>query len=152
MLITDAFLGEHAILYLLFQDIEPILPGLDSVAALRNRVAPLACSLESHAHLEDELLFAALEPYLGTHGGPLAVMRMEHDQIEHLLACVYAASDLTSGRACALQMIEVSRAHFQKEERVLFQIAQQMLGKETLSALGATWATRRGLSSIRDTP
>ena len=144
MLITDALLGEHGVFYLLFQDIEKALPMLDSVSALQNRVAPLAFSLEAHAHLEDELLFTALETHLGTQGGPLAVMRMEHDQIMNLLERVQSAEDLAQGRVLASQMIEVSRAHFQKEEQVLFRMARRFLGEEELSVLGAKWAARRG--------
>ena len=144
MLITDALLGEHGVFYLLFQDIEKALPMLDSVSALQNRVAPLAFSLEAHAHLEDELLFTALETHLGTQGGPLAVMRMEHDQIMNLLERVQSAEDLAQGRVLASQMIEVSRAHFQKEEQVLFRMARRFLGEEELSVLGAKWAVRRG--------
>ena len=152
MLITDALLGEHGVFYLLFQDIEKALPALDSVAALQNRVAPLAFSLEAHASLEDELLFTALEPHLGTQGGPLAVMRMEHDQIVNLLERIPSVPDLAQGRVLAAQMIEVSRAHFRKEEQVLFRMARQLLGEEQFSALGAKWAQRRGPLIALDVP
>ena len=144
MLITDALLGEHGVFYLLFQDIEQALPTLDSPAALRNRIAPLALSLEAHASLEDELLFTALEPHLGTQGGPLAVMRHEHDQIVSLLERIPSAPDLVQARALAAQMIEVSRGHFRKEEQVLFRMAQKFLDEETLSVLDAKWSARRG--------
>lgn len=144
MLITDALLGEHGVFYLLFQDLEQVLPALDSIAALQNRIAPLAFSLEAHAALEDELLFAALEPHLGVQSGPLAVMRMEHDQIVNLLKQIPSATDLAQGRALAAQMIEVSRSHFRKEEQVLFRMARKFLDEESLSALGAQWSARRG--------
>ena len=144
MLITDALLGEHGVFYLLFQDIEKALPALDSVAALQNRVASLAFSLEAHASLEDELLFTALEPHLGTQGGPLAVMRIEHNQIVNLLERIPSAPDLAQGRVLVSQMIEVSRAHFQKEEQVLFRMARKFLDEESLSALGTKWSARRG--------
>ena len=152
MLITDALLGEHGVFYLLFQDIEQALPALDSASALQNRAAPLAFSLEAHASLEDELLFTALEPHLGTQSGPLAVMRMEHDQIVNLLERIPSAPDLAQTRALAAQMIEVSRAHFQKEEQVLFRMARQFLDDATLSALGTKWSARRGLLIALDIP
>lgn len=152
MLITDALLGEHGVFYLLFQHIEQALPVLDSTAALQNRFAALSFALESHARLEDELLFSALEPHLSAQSGPLVVMRMEHDQIVNLLAAVQSASDLAQGCVLALQMIEVSRSHFQKEETALFRMALQLLGEDALSALGAKWAQQRGLPVIPDTP
>ena len=144
MRITDALLGEHGIFYLLFQDIEQALPAIENLAILQNRIAPLAFSLEAHASLEDELLFTALEPHLGTQGGPLAVMRHEHDQIVSLLERIPSAPDLAQARALAAQMIEVSRGHFRKEEQVLFRMAQKFLGEDELSALGAKWSARRG--------
>src|SRR3972149_2983552 len=85
MLITDALLGEHGVFQLLLHHIEQALPALDSTPALQHELAAFAFALEAHARLEDELLFTALEPHLGTQGGPLAVMRMEHNQITDLL-------------------------------------------------------------------
>lgn len=144
MLITDALLGEHAIFYLLFEDIEQALPAIDSLAALQHRVAPLAYALEAHAALEDELLFVSLEPYLGVQGGPLAVMRMEHDQIVALFGRIQAATELARGRIFAGQVTDAARMHFHKEEQILFRMAQQALSEEMLRALGAAWAARRG--------
>lgn len=144
MLLTDVLLGEHGVFTLLFHDLEGALPALETVGALTNRAAPLSFSLEAHARLEDELLFTALESHLGTQGGPLAVMRMEHDQIVNLLGRIQSAADLEQGRTLAAQMIEVSRGHFQKEEQVLFRMARQFLSEETLSALGAKWLQRCG--------
>jgi hemerythrin-like domain-containing protein len=143
MLITDALLGEHAVFHLMLGSIEQSLPALDSLSNLQNRIAAFAFALESHAGLEDELLFNALEPHFGTQSGPLAVMRMEHDQITDLLGNIHSASDLDSARAFAKQMIQVTRGHFQKEEQILFRMARQFLSEEELSALGAEWAKQR---------
>jgi hemerythrin-like domain-containing protein len=143
MLITDALIAEHGVFHLLLQHIEKSLPELESISALQNRLAAFAFVLEAHASLEDQLLFNALEPHLGTQGGPLAVMRLEHDQITELLGRIQSAADLEQGRALAAQMIEVSRSHFQKEEQVLFHMARQFLGEEELSGLGAKWLQRR---------
>jgi len=144
MLITDALLGEHAVFHLLLQHIEKVLPALESPSALQNRVAAFAFALESHAQLEDELLFTALEPHLGTQSGPLKVMQMEHDQITDLLRQIESAPSLEEGRALVTQLIQVTRDHFQKEERVLFRKALQFLGEKELSSLGAKWSQRRG--------
>ena len=143
MLITDALLGEHGVFHLLLHHIEQALPALASTPALQHELAAFAFALEAHARLEDELLFTALEPRLGTQGGPLAVMRMEHDQITDLLRRIESAASLEEGRALVTQMIQVCRAHFQKEEQVLFRMARQFLGEDELSALGAKWAQQR---------
>lgn len=143
MLITDALLGEHAVFHLFLGYIEQSLPPFGSVSVLQNQIAAFAFALESHAALEDELLFAALEPHLGTQNGPLALMRMEHDQITDLLGRVESAASPEEGRALATQMIQVARGHFQKEEQVLFRMARQFLGEDELSVLGAKWEQRR---------
>ena len=143
MLITDALLGEHAVFHLMLGNIEQSLPAFDSLSNLQNRITVFAFALEAHAGLEDELLFNALEPHLGTAGGPLVVMRMEHDQITDLLGKIKSASELESARAFAKQMIQITRGHFQKEEQILFRMARQVLSEGELSSLGVAWAQKR---------
>jgi hemerythrin-like domain-containing protein len=143
MLITDALLGEHGVFHLLLQHIERAVLSLDSISALQNRIAAFAFALEAHASLEDELLFTALEPHLDTQSGPLAVMLMEHAQITDLLGQIESAASLEEGIAFAAQMIQITRAHFQKEEQVLFRMARQFLNEDELSSLGAKWKERR---------
>lgn len=145
MFITDALLGEHAVFHLLLGNIEGSLPTFDSLSNLQNRIAAFAFALEAHAGLEDELLFNTLEPHLGAAGGPLAVMRMEHDQIRDLFGKIESADELDSACAFAKQMIQITRGHFQKEEQILFRMARQVLGEDELSALGAEWAQRRAV-------
>ena len=143
MLITDALLGEHGVFHLMLGHIEQALPSFDSLSNLQNRIAAFAFALESHAGIEDQLLFTTLEPHLGTQGGPLAVMRFEHNQITDLLGKIESATELDSARALARQMIEVTRGHFQKEEQILFRMARQFLSDDELASLGTQWAQHR---------
>lgn len=152
MLITHALLGEHGIFHFMLAQIERSLPALDSTSAIQHRIALFASALESHADIEDELLFNALELHLGAQGGPLFVMRMEHDQIKELLGRIESATDPDSARALAKQMIQVTREHFQKEEQILFRMAHQFLGEDELASLGAEWARRRAPLIGLDTP
>lgn len=69
-------------------------------------------------------------------------MRMEHDQITDLLGRIESTSSAEEGRALAVQMIQVTHGHFQKEEQVLFRMARQFLGEEELTSLGAAWTQR----------
>jgi len=149
MLITDALLGEHGVFHFMLARIEQSLSALDalpadaSLSALQQRIVLFASTLESHASIEDELLFNALEPHLGIQGGPLAVMRIEHDQITDLLGKIESASDLASARALTAQMIQVTRGHFQKDEQALFRMARQFLSEDELKSLGEKWSQRR---------
>lgn len=143
MLITDALLNEHGVFYLFLQHIERGLPTFDSLSVLQNRIAAFAFALEAHASLEDELLFNALEAHLGTNGGPLTVMRMEHDQITDLFGKIEAATELEPARIFVKRMLLVTRSHFQKEEQALFRMARQFLSEDQLTDLGAEWLKRR---------
>lgn len=104
----------------------------------------MTATLASHAHLEDELLFTALDAQMGPMG-PVAVMRMEHDQIEALLEQVLAAQELAAAQRLMQQTLQLARIHFAKEEQVLFPMAQQVLDERTLTQLAGQWAQRRGV-------
>jgi hemerythrin-like domain-containing protein len=105
----------------------------------------LAAALAGHAQLEEDLLFKTLERHIGSIG-PLAVMRMEHDQIEEGLERLPAVRELEQVRELLLQIVEVARGHFAKEEQVLFPMASQALSTETLIDLGEQWARRRAVT------
>jgi len=57
MVITDAFLGEHAVFYAQFEHMEQIIPSTESLSEVKSQGAMLASALRGHAQLEEELLF-----------------------------------------------------------------------------------------------
>jgi hemerythrin-like domain-containing protein len=141
VIITNALLGEHAVFYAQFGYLEQFAPTA-SDPLLKSWGAMLADALAGHARLEEELLFTTLEPHIGSMG-PLAVMRMEHDEIERSLEHLPATQDVDQARELLLHIVAVAREHFAKEERVLYPIATQTLSAEILTDLGSQWATRR---------
>jgi len=142
MKITDAFLGEHAVFYAQFNHLEQTVPNADSVAQVKNLGAMLTAALASHAQLEEELLFQNLESYIGP-GGPLAVMRMEHNRIEENLARLPGLAAYEPACDILLQTLQVAREHFAKEEQILYPLAERTLGGGRLSELGEQWAEAR---------
>lgn len=146
MKITEALLGEHGVLYAQFDHLEQGVLAAETPAQVHAQAALLRAAIESHAGLEDELLFIALEPYLGTQTGPLAVMRMEHDEIERILARVLDSRGLTEARNLLLRVVQLAREHFAKEEQVLYPMAEQVLNEDTLTQQGRLWAERRHVS------
>jgi len=142
--ITDAFLAEHAMLYAQFDYLQQATPAAANLAVVHSQAATMTATLASHAHLEDELLFTALDAQMGPMG-PVAVMRMEHDQIEALLEQVLAAQELAAAQRLMQQTLQLARIHFAKEEQVLFPMAQQVLDERTLTQLAGQWAQRRGV-------
>jgi hemerythrin HHE cation binding domain-containing protein len=139
MKVTDALLGEHAVLYRLLDYSSRSLRAWN-LAQLREGGALIAAALLGHARLEDEILFTALEPQLPTRLGILATLREEHEQIEGALVQLAEAKDVASARALFAQAAETARLHFAKEEQVLFHLAASCLGEARLLELGRAWA------------
>ncbi len=142
MQITQALLGEHGVLYALFEHVEAGVPGMETLADVQRAGTTLIATLGSHARIENEILFPALEPQLGP-GGPLPVMREEHDEIEAALNDVVNATSYDAALSQLRYAIRIARDHFAKEEQVLFGMAQQMLSASELDRLGAMWAETR---------
>jgi hemerythrin-like domain-containing protein len=139
--ITDALLGEHGVIYRLLEHLTS--RPFASAEEARAQAAELAAGLAAHAHLEDELLFVPLECPLGPNGGPLAVMRMEHEEVEGTLERLAQVEDVQDADELAAHLLTVAHEHFEKEEEVLFPMAVELLGEEELRSLGEQWVTRR---------
>jgi len=142
MMITEALRGEHGVLNALLEHLEVRLTDAGDLTLLQRLGAMLQAALASHANLEEELLFTALDPHMGG-AGPLAVMRMEHQEIEGALAKLPQAADLAEARGLLGQVINTANAHFAKEEQVLFPISNRLLGEAELIRLGTQWADHR---------
>ncbi len=144
MKLTDALRGEHGVFYAQFDYLEQAVPAVEDLAILKIQAAMLASALATHAQLEEELLFQALDPDASAMG-PLTVMRAEHEQIEQALAQIPGLMDLAEAQRQLLRVVEIARQHFPKEEQILFNLAPESLGDEMLRDLGAKWAERRGV-------
>lgn len=139
MKITDAFLGEHGVFYTQFDELEASLAQAD-LAGLKQQAIILASALETHAHLEDELIFAA--------DSDIAVfdmMREEHETIAAGLMQLQQVRELDRARILLREVIETARDHFEKEERVAFPMIEQTLTVAEQQQLGARWAQARGV-------
>jgi hemerythrin-like domain-containing protein len=144
MKLTDALLGEHGVFYTQFTHLEQTVPSVEELEILKSQVGMLAAALATHAQLEEELLFRKLDPLIGE-GGPLAVMRNEHQEVEDALAEIPGIEDLSECQQRLMRLLEVARQHFAKEEQIVFKLAEQSLGGDLLRDLGSQWAERRGV-------
>lgn len=103
-----------------------------------------------HHAREEKLLFPALtKAGLPSQGGPIGCMLEEHDEGRLLLAEMTAALALLKGRVgtaaerlqqAALRYTELLRAHIDKENRVLFVIATELLGPRERALLARQFA------------
>ncbi len=88
--------------------------------------------LLQHIAWEEQILFPAFEQRTGLHsGGPTAVMRMEHRQIQSLLGLISA--ELQQGNpatdAAEAELRSVLAAHNLKEEHILYPAIDQTLSE-----------------------
>lgn len=151
--ITDAFLGEHGVLYGWLDALETTLsergeagpPGAPSTEQVAAIARTMAAVLGSHARAENELLLDELARR-NAEAGPLAVMRREHADIEGLIEEArgeVGAGDAVRAVELLLEAIAVAREHFEKEELAAFPAAERALDEGSLEALGLKWAERR---------
>jgi hemerythrin-like domain-containing protein len=145
MKITDVLRAEHAVFHNLFDHIETTVPHLKTLSEVKG-LADLVDKLHRpHSKLEDDLFLESLEPYFDQMG-QRDTFHAEHEHIEAALARVRRARTLKDAKKMLLSAMAASRKHFDKEERIVFPMAERILKAKTLSELGEQWLCRREVS------
>jgi hemerythrin-like domain-containing protein len=142
MKITDVLRAEHAVFHNLFDHIEATVPGLKTLAEVKALAAVVQKVHEPHAHTEDDLFMEPLE-HCFDQIGQQETFHEEHEHIEKALAQSLAAKTVKDAKRLLLGAIAASRDHFDKEERIVFPMAERVLKAKTLSELGQAWLRRR---------
>ena len=142
MKITEALLAEHQVFHHLFDHIERCAPRLETVAQVRSLAALLETMLAAHSRTEDELFVRPLEHCL-EQIGQNDPFHHEHEEIDRTLLLAQKAVRLNTARTLLLSAVLGSRKHFDKEERIVFPLAERVLKANTLTALGKDWMERR---------
>jgi hemerythrin-like domain-containing protein len=142
MKITEALAAEHVVFHNLFDHLEKTVPRIRTLAQLRSLAALLEAMLEVHSVTEDQLLMEPLEPSLaqiGQHEN----FHAEHQEIDAGLDRVRTARRLAEARRFLLRAVLASRRHFDREERIIFPLAERLLSAKTLESLGHRWELQR---------
>jgi len=142
MKITHILVAEHVVFHNLFDHIEKTLPRLKTLAEVKSLGATLDALMRPHANTEDELLMGPLEHCL-EQIGQNETFHEEHEEIDDQLAQVQKARGPKQARELLLRAVLRSREHFDKEERIVFPLAERLLKTKTLSSLGDEWLKRR---------
>lgn len=142
MKITEALLAEHLVFHNLFDRVELMVPGFATLAEARTCAALMAAMLKDHSIVEDELLMHPLEHCL-SQLGQTDNFHHEHEAIEHSLAAAQATRRLASAKKELLKAVHGARQHFDKEERIIFPLAERQLNAKTQAALSQRWEERR---------
>ena|SRR5581483_6233962 len=142
MKITEALLAEHLVFHHLLDHIEKSVPQIQSLGEIKSLSALLASMLRAHSRAEMDLLFGPLGHCL-EQIGQREVFEDEHDEIDDSLVRVQETKRLPQARALLTAAVLASRKHFDKEERIVFPMAEEMLKLETLRELGDAWMHQR---------
>jgi hemerythrin-like domain-containing protein len=142
MKITEALLAEHLVFHNMFDHIEATAPKLKTLAEVKTLAALMESLLKSHSDTEDDLFIGPLEHCFEQIGQRDAFLE-EHQEIDASLRSLRLAKQLKDARHLLLAAVAYSRRHFDKEERIVFPMAERVLNSKTLTALGQTWMEQR---------
>ena len=142
MKITEALLAEHLVFHNMFDHIEATVPKLKTLAEVKSLAAMMESLLKAHSDTEDELFIGPLEHCFEQIGQRDAFLE-EHQEIDDSLRTLRQAKQLKQARQLLLAAVAYSRRHFDKEERIVFPMAERVLKDKTLTALGQTWMEQR---------
>jgi len=146
MKITEILVAEHAVFHNLFDHLEKNLARFKTLAEIKSLACALDALMRPHANTEDDLLIGPLEHCL-EQIGQSETFHEEHDEIDARLAEVQKARGPKQARKLLLAAVLRSREHFDKEERIVFPLAERLLKAKTLSNLGEEWMKRRDATS-----
>lgn len=147
MKITEALLAEHLVFHNMLDHIETTTPKLKTLAELKSLAALLESMLKAHSRTEDQLFIGPLEHCFEQLGQRDAFME-EHEEMDGHLRGIRQAKRLKEAQGLLLGAVRYSRQHFDKEERIVFPMAERILKAETLAALGQTWMQQRMNTSV----
>lgn len=147
MKITEALLAEHLVFHSMFDHIEAMAPALKTLAEIKTVAAMLESMLKVHADTEDALFLGPLEHCFEQIGQRDSFLE-EHQEMDASLRLVQTATRTKEAQELLLAAITHSRRHFDREERIVFPLAERVLNERTLNELGETWMEQRMQTSV----
>ena len=133
--ITATLMMEHTVFCAVFDQIERVLPGLNSIPEVRALSTLVEGLLGQHAQTETDLAYATLDHALAEKG-QLDRLHHDHKEIDSSFERVRRAGSPVEARRLLRQALAASREHFRYEERVVFPLLERVLPGESLQALG----------------
>jgi hemerythrin-like domain-containing protein len=142
MKITEALLAEHLVFHNMFDHIEVTIPKMKTLAEVKSVAALMESMLRAHSDTEDELFIGPLE-HCFEQIGQRDTFLQEHQEIDGNLERIQKSTQVSEARQLLLAAVTYSRGHFDKEERIVFPMAERVLKGKTLTALGKIWMDQR---------
>jgi hemerythrin-like domain-containing protein len=142
MKITEALFAEHLVFHNVFDHLERVAPRVKTLAEVKGLAALMEAMMKAHSDTEDELFIRPLE-HCFEQIGQRETFHQEHDQIDGTLELVAKATQVKKARQLLLQAVAASRKHVDKEERIVFPMAERVLSAKTLTSMGQAWRQQR---------
>lgn len=105
---------------------------------------------QCHHFKEEKVLFPAMEAHgIPSEGGPIGMMLMEHEEARSYVGAMFAAISLIEAKneaakesllSSAQAYCRLLREHIQKEDEVLFRMADEVISAEEQKKLSAAFA------------
>ena len=142
MKITEALYAEHLVFHNMFDHIEVTAPNMKTLGEVKCVAGLLEVMLKAHSNTEDDLFLGPLEHCFEQIGQRDALLE-EHREMDGNLRLVQQATRLKEAQRLLLFAVSHSRRHFDREERIVFPIAERALKSKTLTELGQAWKDQR---------
>ena len=148
MKITEPLFAEHLVFHTMFDHVEASVPRLKTVGEIKSLATLLEAMLKTHADMEDELFLGPLEHCFEQIGQCDSFLE-EHQEMDQHLKLVQGAMRLKQAQCLLLSAVAHSRRHFDREERIVFPMAEHALNARTLTELGQAWVQQRTRQASR---
>ena len=142
MKITEALYAEHLVFHNMFDHIEATAPKMKTLGEVKCVAGLLEVMLKAHSNTEDDLFLGPLEHCFEQIGQRDALLE-EHREMDGNLRLVQQATRLKEAQRLLLFAVSHSRRHFDREERIVFPVAERALKSKTLTELGQAWKDQR---------
>jgi hemerythrin-like domain-containing protein len=148
MKITEALMAEHLVFHHIFDHLEATAPKLKSLGEVKAVAALLEAMLKTHSDTKDDLFLGPLEHCFEQIGQRDAFIE-EHQEMDGNLQRVQQATRLKEAQQLLLTAVAHSRRHFEREERIVFPLAEKVLKESTLTDLGQVWSDQRTRMAVQ---
>ncbi len=134
MTIIEKLSAEHGVFLDLLDYLEALKDDssfLDAVG-FKQVIFAIAKVVEKHAKQEEKFLFPKLKSYIGPELNRIHAVEFEHGEIRKILSAIQKTNECRVVRLEAAKLIAFLRDHIDKEESVLFPVAEQYVSIEQL--------------------
>lgn len=136
MRITDRFRTEHVAFVAELDVLRALLDAGADPHVFRDTLRRLAAPLADHAQREEDVLFGELGADDDARA-PIQILTAEHDLIEDHLARMEELPAAPALRALFDELELTLRGHIEREDSVMFPLAERILSAAELSSLDA---------------